>query len=53
MASYADKETQKLLIDASNFVCEHISKRLPAGWEIVFQHSDGSASISSLTERFQ
>ncbi len=32
---YADRETQKRLIEACNLICEYVSSRLPEYWQVV------------------
>ncbi len=45
MLEYADKETQKKLIDACNLLCEHVSGRLPEEYEIHLQIVRGDANL--------
>jgi hypothetical protein len=46
MSHYADKETQWALINATNLICDHIIKKLPAGWNLTLEIQDGEASAS-------
>lgn len=46
MSHYADRETQKKLIDALNLLCDHVVKKLPPGWNLTLEIQDGEASAS-------
>jgi hypothetical protein len=45
---YADKETQEKLTEAINLLCEHVKRRLVAGWEIRLRMDGSEASIELL-----
>jgi hypothetical protein len=46
MTHYADRETQRKLIDACNLLCDHIAKKLPEGWSICLTIENGEATAS-------
>ncbi len=48
MSHYADEEIQEKLIWCLNFICDHVSKKLPEGWEIQLSIMNGEATASLL-----
>ncbi len=46
MSLYADRETQRKLIDALNLICDHVTGKLPEGYELTLNIVNGEASAS-------
>jgi hypothetical protein len=43
---YANKEKQKRLIEASNWLCEYVQGKLPDGWEISLTMNSVEATLT-------